>query len=288
MSITYFAPSTLSEALSYIGGNSQVRVIAGGTDLLVKYYDILDNLVGLMEIGKLAELKGVEPGEMVRIGALVTHGEIACHPWLMEHVPVLCQGAAAVGAPQIRNRGTLGGNLANASPAADTAPPLVVLQAQVELSDAESVQTVPVEQFFTGPGQTVLKPGQLITAVTFARPRENQGGAYIKLGKRKAMAIATASIAVQLTVEAGKLSDILICMGSVAPIPLRAKKTEAVLQGQPLDTLPMQEACRELMAEITPIDDIRGTADYRRQVAGTILQRAVTQAIGNAGVKGNG
>lgn len=288
MSLVYYAPSTLSDALTYLDRHSGVKIIAGGTDLLIRHYERLDCLEGIMDIGKIPALTQVETGETVRIGALATHQVIGDHPWLQRHTPVLCQGALEVGAPQIRNRGTLGGNLANASPAADTAPPLMVLGAQVELSGPGQRRSVPIEEFFTGPGRTVLQPNQLITAVTFPAPKPNQGGAYIKLGKRKAMAIATVSIALQVTVLDNKLSDLRICMGSVAPIPLRAVKTEAVLRGQDLSSLPLQEAAAQLRAEITPIDDIRGTAAYRRQAAGTIFRRALLQAIGNAGVELDG
>jgi|SRR5690554_448121 len=283
MSLTYYAPSTLSQAIQYMVQNN-AKVIAGGTDLLVQNYEKLDTLDGLMDIGKITELSRMETGDVVRIGALVTHGEIAEHPWLRQHVPVLCQGAEAVGAPQIRHRGTLGGNLANASPAADIAPPLIVLEAQVELVGPQGDKAIPLEHFFTGPGSTVLEPGQIITGVRFSAPTAQQGGCYLKLGKRKAMAIATASIAVQVTVQDIELTDLRICMGSVAPLPLRAVKTEAILRGQKLDALDLVAAQAQLRQEIAPIDDIRGTGQYRRQVAGVILQRALLQAIQNAGV----
>ncbi|MDD2282699.1 MAG: FAD binding domain-containing protein [Eubacteriales bacterium] len=280
---TYFAPSTLSEAVAYIHENQTAKIIAGGTDLLVKRYEELDSMTGLMDISHLVELKNIKTGEEVQIGANVTHGEIAGHPWLLQHVPLLCQGAAAVGGPQIRNRGTLGGNLANASPAADLAPPLIVLGAVAELAGPQ--HQVPLEEFFSGPGKTIMQPYQIITGVKFTKPVANQGGAYLKLGKRKAMAIATASVAVLVAVEDGRLADLRICLGSVAPVPLRAKKTEELLRGQRLDSLELAAAQAQLQAEISPIDDIRGSAEYRRQAAGPLFRRALLQAIKNAGVE---
>ncbi|MDD2282513.1 MAG: xanthine dehydrogenase family protein subunit M, partial [Eubacteriales bacterium] len=277
---TYFAPSTLSEAVAYIHENQTAKIIAGGTDLLVKGYEELDCLAALMDISHLAELKAIITGQEVQIGAMVTHGEIAGHPWLLQHVPCLCQGAAAVGGPQIRNRGTLGGNLANASPAADLAPPLIVLEAVAVLAGPQ--HQVPLEEFFSGPGLTIMQPNQILTGVKFTRPRSNQGGAYLKLGKRKAMAIATASVAALVTVEDGRLADLRLCLGSVAPVPLRAKKTEELLRGQRLDSLELARAQAQLQAEISPIDDIRGSAEYRRQAAGTLFRRALLQAIKNA------
>jgi CO/xanthine dehydrogenase FAD-binding subunit len=283
----YFAPSALTEAVAYKKANPATKIIAGGTDLLVKFYEELDSLAGLMDISRLAELKVVRTGEEVFIGAGVTHEEIADHPWLQENVALLCQGAAEVGGPQIRNRGTLGGNLANASPAADLAAPLIALGATVELAGAQPA-ALPLEDFFTGPGQTKLQPDQIITGVKFARPGANQGGAYLKLGKRKAMAIATASVAVLVTLEKGCLADLCICLGSVAPVPRRAKKTEDILRGQKLSSLDLGPALVQLQAEISPIDDIRGTAQYRRQGAEVIFRRALLQAINNLGVEVNG
>ena len=282
MILSYHAPSSLTEALDYLRENGDVQIIAGGTDLLVQHYEKLDRLTGLLDLGKVAELKQITTGPQVWIGALVTHQEILDHPWLRAHVPILCQGAGEVAAPQIRNRGTLGGNLANASPAADMAPPLVVLEARVELA-GPGAKSVPVQEFFTGPGGTVLAPGQIITGVSFPVPPANAGGCYIKLGRRKAMAIATASVAVQVEVADAKLKDIRICLGSVAPRPVRAGQTEALLRGQSLDALDLDQALAQLRAEISPIDDIRSTAEYRRQVAGVIFRRALFQAIKNAG-----
>jgi CO/xanthine dehydrogenase FAD-binding subunit len=286
MSVTWFSPSTLAEALDYLDLNPQAKPIAGGTDLLVKNYDKLDMLPGLMGLGKLQELKMIQIGEDVKIGALVTHHQIAEHPWLQQHTPILCQGAQQVGAPQIRHRGTIGGNIANASPAADTVPPLIALGASVELASRRLTRTVALEQFFTGPGRTVMEPGEIITAIKFPRPGKNQGGCYLKLGKRKAMAIATGSIAVFVTASSdkAKLDDIRICLGSVGPTPLRAVKTEAVLRGGRLGSLPLDRAKTQVAAEITPIDDIRGTAQYRRDSSMAILERALIQAIIQAGV----
>lgn len=283
---TFYAPSTLTEAADYFRANKTAKLIAGGTDLLVKCYEELDSLSGLIDISGLAELRALKTGEQVEIGAAVTHEEIAYHPWLQEHVPILCQGAVEIGGPQIRNRGTVGGNLANASPAADLAPPLIVLGALVEVTEASAA--IPLAEFFTGPGQTVLQPGQIIRRVTFAKPAPNQGGCYLKLGKRKAMAIATASVAVLVTVADGRLADVRICLGSVAPVPLQAKKTAALLRGQRVDSLELPGALKQLQAEISPIDDIRGTAEYRRQAAEALCQRALRQAIKNAGVKLDG
>ncbi len=173
--------------------------------------------------------------------------------------------------------------MANASPAADLAPPLIVLGAVAELAGPQ--HQAPLEEFFAGPGKTIMQPNQILTGVKFPTPRSNQGGAYLKLGKRKAMAIATASAAVLVTVEDGRLADLRICLGSVAPVPLRAKKTEELLRGQRLDSLELARAQAQLQAEISPIDDIRGSAEYRRQAAGPFFRRALLQAIKNAGVE---
>ena len=156
----------------------------------------------------------------------------------------------------------------------------------VELTGSAPVQ-VPLEEFFIGPGKTVLAPDQILTKVKFSKPAANQGGAFLKLGKRKAMAIATASVAVLVTVDNNCLTDLRICLGSVGPVPLRARKTEDVLRGQKVDLLDLAAAEKKLQEEISPIDDIRGSAEYRRQAAGALLRRALQQAINNVGVTQN-
>ena len=262
-------------SVAHLQANQTIKIIAGGTDLLVAHYQELDTLPGLMDIGNIAELKTIATGEEVEIGALVTHEDIARHPWLQQHVPFLSQGAAQVGGPQIRNRGTIGGNLVHASPAADGAPPLIVLGAVVELTGSAPVQ-VPLEEFFIGPGKTVLAPDQILTKVKFSKPAANQGGAFLKLGKRKAMAIATASVAVLVTVDNNCLTDLRICLGSVGPVPLRARKTEDVLRGQKVDLLDLAAAEKKLQEEISPIDDIRAVPNTGAG-SGALLRRALQQ-----------
>lgn len=286
----FLAPKGLKEALEYLYSHPGTRVLAGGTDLLVKFHERLDQVPSLMDITKLQELKGIcVGGDEVRLGALATHQEIQEHPWLKENVPALCQGSGEVGAMQIRNRGTIGGNVVNASPAGDTLPPLVVLGGRVELSSLTGQRALSMEEFFLGPGKTALKADELLTAITFPRPKPHQGNAYLKLGKRKALAIATASVAVNVTLndDMTQLEDIRICFGSVAPVPKRCKTTEAVLKGKDLQNLPLEQAALALQEDISPIDDIRGTAQYRRDAAGAILIRAIKQAIREAGVNLN-
>ncbi|MTI94152.1 MAG: xanthine dehydrogenase family protein subunit M [Firmicutes bacterium] len=278
----YLAPSTLKQATDYLCQHKAATVLAGGTDLLVRHYDDLDLLETIVDIGNLTELQTLETGSEVRLGALVSHYQLATDRWLNEHVSLLPRAATEVGAPQIRHRGTLGGNLANASPAADLAPPLIALDAVVELVSADGNRELPLADFFTGPGATKLAAGELITAVRFTKPGPNQGGSFIKLGKRKALAIATASIAVLVTVQGNILADVRICLGSVAPVPLRARNTEAVLRGQAVNALPLEAAQACLQTEISPIDDIRGTASYRRETAAAILVHALEQAITEA------
>jgi CO/xanthine dehydrogenase FAD-binding subunit len=284
----FLAPKGLKEALEYLYSHPGTRVLAGGTDILVKFHERLDEVPSILDITKLQELKDIcVNGDEVRLGALVTHREIEDHPWLKANVPSLCQGATEVGAMQIRNRGTIGGNVVNASPAGDTLPPLVVLGGRVELSSLTGQRTMSLEEFFLGPGKTALKADELLIAITFPTPKPHQGNAYLKLGKRKALAIATASVAVNVTLndDMTQLEDIRICFGSVAPVPKRCLATEEVLRGKSLTDLPWAEATAALQEDISPIDDIRGTAQYRRDVASVILVRATKQAIRETGAK---
>lgn len=286
----YYAPQTLAQALTVLGEKPQTSVLAGGTDLLVHYHEALDTLEGILDIQGLEELKVFRTGPEISLGALITHDQICQDPFLQEHVPFLCAGALEVGSPQIRHRGTVGGNIVNASPAADTLPPLMVLGARVNLASQRGSREMDLNSFFLGPGQCALEEGELLVSVSFPKPHPLQAGSYIKVGQRKALAIAVASLALYITADEKKeyIKDVAICLGSVAPVPFRARETEALLQGAPLKDIPLEKAGKHLSEEISPIDDIRGSSLYRRQVAGNILGWAMEDSLKRLEVKGIG
>jgi carbon-monoxide dehydrogenase medium subunit len=196
-------------------------------------------------------------------------------PLVARHLPSLPQACAVIGGPQIRNRGTLGGNLANASPAADTVPPLYAADAVVEVVSVSARREVPITRFFTGPRRSVLARDEIIVGVRVPR-REGVRGAFLRLGQRQAQAISKVSVAVALAFKDGRPSFARIALGAVAPTVVRAPRAEEALLAGGADAL---RRARELvMEEIAPIDDLRSTREYRRQMAGVLLERAVRKA----------
>jgi carbon-monoxide dehydrogenase medium subunit len=229
---------------------------------------------------RLLNLDGIEKtADGIRIGASATHTDILESDLLAEHCPALCEAAADIAGPPIRNRGTVGGNLVNASPAADLAPPLLVYDAVVILAKAGSKREIPLVDFFTGPGQTVLAADELLTEIRIPAVPPNTTSKFIKLGKRKAMAVAVVSAAARLTIDqAGKISQARIALGSVAPTPIRARKAEASLEGQSPSSDLFTEAGQIAGSESSPISDIRASGSYRKKMVAVLTRRALEAA----------
>ena len=270
----------LHDALTILARESgNVCPVAGATNVVVKAQSgrLKDKL--LVGIDRIDALKGIrEEGGYIHIGALTTLTEIADSALLREKASVLWQAAQVFADPVIRNRATIGGNIADASPTADTAPPLLALGAEVVLQSLRGERILPLDSFFFNVCKTALEDDELITAVRF---RPCKTGAFVKLGLRNAMAktLISAAAIVQLD-DAGKVYACAIAMGSVAPRPIRAKNAEAALIGKPLtdETLALMKTA--LMEDIDPIESIRASAFYRANVACTIAERAVRSAIG--------
>jgi CO/xanthine dehydrogenase FAD-binding subunit len=267
-------PRTLDDALALLReGPGMWRPFAGGTDLMV-----------LLEAGKLEhrkffsirhlkELRGVEESDgVVRVGALTTYTDVRRSELLGRLFPMLGQAARETGGIAIQNRGTVGGNIANASPAADTPPALLAYGAEVELVSAEGARLVPYAEFHTGYKQTVMRADELIAAVRLPKPREGARHLYRKVGTRRAQAISKVCFAAVAEVEGESLTEVRIALGSVAPVVLRCRRTEAVLRGRRLDEEVLRVALDEVAREVTPIDDIRSTARYRTRVAQNLLR----------------
>ncbi len=285
----YSAPGNLEEALQLLQEDPPYLILAGGTDLMVQYYDAREKMGRVLDISRLEELKGVEIGqEKVFLGSLTTHEQIYRNRELQKLTPLLSRAAGTVGATQIRNQGTLGGNLANASPAADLAPPLIALEAKVMLVGPRGERSFNLDEFFSGPGETRKNPEEIIKGVEFPSPRGDFRGVFLKVGQRRAMAIAVASLAIGLTCKNGTCEEIRLACGSVAPVPLRARKTEEILRGKKLEELPVEEAAGQLEKEANPIDDIRGTAEYRSRVLGNLLRKGLQEILSQKGVSANG
>ena len=268
----YHRPRRLDEALGLMRESDDVRVVAGGTDLLVRNPAPARTLISLRRV---AELLGIEAG---RIGAATPVAELVRSADLAARYPVLVQAARRLGSPQIRSVATVGGNLCRAAPCADLAPPLIVLEARAEIAGAEGAREVPVEDFFTGPGTTCLRKGEVLAAVHLDPPRAGAVGLFQKKG-RVAMDLSIASVAMLLEAEDGRCRRIRIAAGSVAPRPLRLREVEAWLEGAMLDAPRLAEAVRIASATVAPITDIRSTEAYRRHIVGAYVRRGIEQLL---------
>jgi CO/xanthine dehydrogenase FAD-binding subunit len=279
-SYNLLTPPNLSDALDLLAREPGVyKPFAGGTDLMV-----------LLEAGKLAhknyvniwnlkELRGIRVDEAhVTIGALTTYTEIQSHPVLRAEFPMLCQAASETGGLAIQNRGTLGGNIANASPAADSPPALLVYDAELELISTSGSRWVSYQGFHTGYKQMNIQPQELLACVRLPRSTKNLTQYYRKVGTRKAQAISKVCFAATAVTDGRRLADIRIALGSVAPIPIRCVKTEAALRGQPIDQLPALGRAA-LAREVVPIDDIRSTANYRNRVSLNLLDDFLSRLL---------
>lgn len=273
------APASLSEVLALLETTPPVRPFAGGTDLMV-----------LLEAGKLAEggyvglwnlreLRGIsESNEALVVGALTTYTEIARHPRLQAEWPLLCRAAEETGGVATQNRGTIGGNIANASPAADTPPALIVYDAELEIVSGAGSRRVPYHRFHTGYKQMDLRADELIARIHLPKRAVRWRQYYRKVGTRRAQAISKVCIAVAYDIQAdGVVKDIRIALGSVSPTVVRARAAEAAVRGQRLTETTTATAEASLATEIAPIDDIRSNARYRLHVARALLREALQQ-----------
>jgi carbon-monoxide dehydrogenase medium subunit len=276
----YLAPHTLAEAFEALGQQTDgVHIIAGGTDLVPRMRSRMIEPNLLVDL-RLLGLEGIEINDGgIRIGARTTHTDILESDVLTEHCPALVEAAADIAGPPIRNRGTAGGNLVNASPAADLAPPLLVYDALVILAKSASTREIPLQDFFTGPGQTILTPQEILTEILVPPVPPNTTSKFIKLGKRKAMAVAVVSVAARLTLdEAGMISQARIGLGSVAPTPIRALQAEAALEGYSPSVELFTKAGQIAKTESSPISDIRAGGDYRKKMVAVLTRRALEAA----------
>ncbi len=270
--ITVHRPASSEELFTLVATEPAPHFyLAGGTDLLVQHKDgAVPTPSTWFDLTAIRDFAGIRlENDMITVGALTTHDDLMRSPLIRKYAPVLVQGCEVIGGPQIRNRGTVGGNLANGSPAADTAPPLYSLEASVELTSRGGSRWLPIADFFLHVRKTALQPGELITAVRFPARAGVQGG-FQRLGQRRSQAISKVSVAV--TRASGYLA---IACGSVAPTVIRAPRTEAILRGGGS----LEEACRVIQEEVKPISDVRSTADYRRAMAGVLLRR-VMESLG--------
>jgi len=282
----YHVPFSVSEATQMLqhGG---VTIVAGGTDLTPQLEAGVRKFAStLMNIQRVDEMRGISILDgRYRIGGLTTVAEILGNGTLADDVPVLVEAADHFASPQIRNAATLAGNLCNASPAGDMCIPLLLLDADVELvswvDGSISVRLVALSDFFTGPGKTVLQADELLTAIEFNQPAENFRASFQKSGPRPALEISTVAMGFAAAMDNGVLAGVRVAIGAVAPVPLRARATEAVLEGQLLDETLISRAEEAAQQEVSPIDDVRASAWYRKHLTGVYINRALVALQGD-------
>jgi len=280
----YLAPRSLAEAVEALA-DGKGTVLAGGTDLMLQAEIGKTPYRGrLVNIRRVDGLRGVsEQDGRLRIGALTTVTDLLNDPLVAAKAPVLARAADKFASNQIRNAATVGGNICNASPAGDTILPLLALDAEVELASwqdgALCTRALPLDGFFTGPGATVMAPEELLGAVTFAVPADGRTARFLKSGPRPALEISTVAAAMAFTNDGGTVRDVRLALGAVVPVPLRAKKTEALLEGAELNDELVEAAAQCAADEVNPIDDVRATAWYRKHLV-TIYVRRLLQDDG--------
>ena len=276
----YYAPTSLADAFGVLSqANGKAVLAAGATDLMLALRSHERKPALVIDLSRLG-LDAIRQadGEII-LGACVTHTQLIQSPLVQAHLPALAAACSTIGGPPVRNRGTLGGNLANGSPAADSAPPLLAYDAWLGLASAAGIRQVGLADFFLAPRQTILGADEVILEIHVPLPAGRTGAHFIKLGKRNAMAVAVVSVAVRLTLdEWGRIETARIALGSVAPIPLRANAAEAAVQGAPIVEARIAQAAALAPQAASPISDVRASAAYRSQMVAVLTRRALTAA----------
>jgi carbon-monoxide dehydrogenase medium subunit len=279
-SFAYAVPETKDEALALLTElGSGARIVAGCTNVLPDIRAKKIAACTLVDISKLAELKGIDVrGDRVIIGSLTTINELLHSDLVASHGQVLWQVGRRFADPLTRNRATIGGNLANASPAGDGVVPLLALEAKVIVASLAAEREIPVAEFLTGPGRSALQPNELIVGVSFTKTTAMRS-VFIKFGMRKSMAISLASIGLMVGLDGDRVEQVRIALGALAPTAIRARQTEDYLTGKPLAPEVVTRAQEIIRTEAKPISDVRASREYRVHLAGVLLKRALEAAL---------
>ena len=282
----YHEPGNLEEACEILADlNEEAGLLAGGTDLLVNMKKKIVSPENVLSLGRIGELKGIGTANgHMSIGSCVTAADMAESPELKHDFMAVSMGAARLGSPLIRNLATVGGNLVTARPAADLPPSLIAYSAKVILKKKGGERTLAVEDFFKGPGQTVIEPDEIAEKILLEIPPPYSGSGYIKLGKRKTLEICVVNVAAFISLESpdGPIRNARVILGAVAPVPLRARNAEKVLIGHKAGEKLFEKAGDAAAKESKPIDDFRGSARYRKDMVAVLTKRALDMAFDEA------
>jgi len=282
---SFESPSTLAEALKIMKANGdKARPICGGTDLIIQMRAGVRQPAVIVDIKKVKEMRELKfsPKSGLKLGATVSCIDVAENADMRRHYPGLTEAAHLIGSLQIQNRASIGGNLCNGSPAADTTPALIALKAKARIAGGKATRDVPVEEFVLSPGRTVLKPGELLVQLLIPAPAPHSSDAYLRFIPRNEMDIAVVGVGASVTLAGGVVKAARIGLGAVAATPLVADKAAESLIGKKLDESALATAAQLASEASSPIDDMRGTAEYRRHVTGVLTRRALTIAAERA------
>ncbi|MEM4532360.1 MAG: xanthine dehydrogenase family protein subunit M [Desulfurococcaceae archaeon] len=275
----YYKPSNLKELLELIDKLDDYKILAGGTDLLIDMRIKRYEPRNIVDINHVKELEYILVKEnKLHIGALTRLQTLIDSKIIFEKTPLLHKAVSSMGSWQIRCLASIGGNLCNASPAADTAPPLLVYNAELVLSSRIGERVVSIHEFFKGPRQTVLNKNELLKEI-IVPILENYGYSYIKIGRRNSFTLSIVSVATLLKIENNVFKDVRIALNSIAPIPIRAKSVEEYLINREVSDSVIEDASKRVLYDISPITDIRASADYRRRISIIVVQDSIREAV---------
>lgn len=283
-SFDYAAPHTLAEALALLAAHPQARILAGGTDLLVQLKNGRRETDLVVDIKKIPELKAIhfDPAKGLTVGASASCAQTTAHADLRRVYPSLAEVAALIGGTAVQGRASLGGNLCNAAPSADSVPLMIALSAQARIAGPQGVRDVAVEDFCVAPGQNMMAPGEFLVNIFFPLPAPGFHAHYLRFIPRNEMDIAVVGVGVSTTVVDGKISAARIALASVAPTPLFVKAAGDSLIGHPPTPEAIAKAAAITQEAAKPISDMRAPADYRRHLCGVLTRRALTAAVAQA------
>ena len=277
----YFAPKTLEEALSLLSEQGEhAHAMAGGTDLIVKMtHGRLKPkaIIALQEIEGLSEIR-FDPKEGLTIGATARLAQVASHPDVLRHYPALAHAVQVMANVEVRNMGTVVGNLCNAAPSADSAPPLMAMEAEVTLASLDGRRRLPLDQYFTGPGLTVRESGEIMTSVHIPVPPAKSGASYKRISARCGVDIAAVGVGVMAVFNGHGCEEARVVLGAVAPVPLRALKTEGLMQGRSWTQELIGRGGDQAAEEARPISDVRASAEWRKKMVAVLTRRALEEA----------
>jgi CO/xanthine dehydrogenase FAD-binding subunit len=281
----YLAPKTIEEALQLLADQGEgARLMAGGTDVMVKMSHGLLKPTAIIDIQQIESLRGIRfhATEGLTLGALARLGEVTSHPDILTYYPSLAYAVSCMANVEVRNMGTVAGNICNAAPSADTAPPLMTMNAELTLSSLKGERKLSVNEFFRGPGMTAMERGEILTSIHIPAPQPKSGASYKRISARCGVDIAAVCVGVTIALNGQSCKEAKIVLGAVAPVPMRATKTEALLQGREHTAELIKQAGDQASEEARPISDMRSSAQWRKTMVAVLTRRALDEAFERA------